>query len=562
MTVADADDEQYLTRLKHALRSGSHKVRQQELSRLTPETLEPTMASAGMPDDMRKHVIEGFDGHVRELAALYDGPFISAMHDMAVKALGPDAERVGDVYVRILPTDSINAQVFTAPSGRRVIALNEGILLAAPLAFHCAWELTNGRLEFVDAARGLHALAIFSRTGDVDALGSSPAAFAGLNPWARGPVNIAIDIEVFQLLHEFGHVVRDLDQSVSDRRAPSSQHDVELAADLYAIDCLRASRDDAQRVFWSVALLLRFCSLCELVWDDAPSVTHPSPGARWAAIKRSLNATGECVDMAMADEVDRIFDATEELMREIRRAADRSREKLLAKLGLDQPVLANTELSPGDGLEDTVTSRVRELLGKLSFRTSASSEGPAKPTAIVGEISVLLDIGYFASLHGDPAAAVEWLQPIVDRPLSPEFVHRGWLQLATALERADRFEEAEQLLVNAMASAEGAIEADILYELGIVYLRADRDADAVVPMKRAAAAYTRDGRDWKAGNAHLALAQVAAERGDQPAARDEALAAQSLYAVDGRPLTPEVADVLDRLLAIEADSPRPAPEPL
>lgn len=264
------------------------------------------------------------------VSEMYRGQLVSILRDTALDFAGDDRLRLEDAYVVLLPTEQLNARVFKAPSGRGVIVLNHAVILHVQLLVRTVLGFMTWHTEVPyshDVSQEAFALAIialarFVALGNWDALRGHQEAL--MPPNARGPDTQTIKwaelIEIFILLHEYGHLVHGhLEEGVEpsplegDLLEVPKRHQQEYVADAYAVQRLVKTNQEhlfPRDVAFIVGLVLRFFVFCERLYEPArPSTTHPTSEERWERVKEITNVAE--TPGAVASQLDSAFAAIE-----------------------------------------------------------------------------------------------------------------------------------------------------------------------------------------------------------------------------------------------------------
>ncbi|HLY22030.1 MAG TPA: hypothetical protein VKT83_06135 [bacterium] len=241
----------------------------------------------------------------------FRGRFVQFLKDKTLSFTGDDRNRLRGIPVGLLPSWELNACAIQTPRGGVVIILNQGIIRHVTLIYRCALAFMTWKDEEPfcrDAPQqayggALIGLAQYAVTGDFSHVLHHRAGlvFPSLKSYENSTILFSLLMEIFILLHEYGHVVKD--HLSPDKVSPAfagklpNMHQYtksqrqEFEADQYAIDRLSSKvvgRVQPHDLAFAPGLVLKFLELCECVAQrlNAPlPKTHPPAGARWERIK-------------------------------------------------------------------------------------------------------------------------------------------------------------------------------------------------------------------------------------------------------------------------------------
>jgi hypothetical protein len=272
-----------------------------------------------------------------ELASLekaYRGQFISELKKAALRITGDDEARLTAIPVGLLPTQELNACAVATPMHGAVILLNHGVIAQLMLVCRCAVAFVTWHSDEPfcrDApqwayARALIALARYVVTGDSRLLSEhlETLRFPSLSDYDKTTIAFTEMMELYILLHEYGHVIRGHLKESTLRTAFSGRlPDVmeytktereEFEADEYAVTRLIQYGKNgglrASDVAFSTGLVMKFFELCDNVESILGSLeprTHPPASERWARIKNISRLSA--FPGALAGSLDQAFQA-------------------------------------------------------------------------------------------------------------------------------------------------------------------------------------------------------------------------------------------------------------
>ncbi len=237
----------------------------------------------------------------------FRGTLIGRLRESALSMTGADRETLESIPVGMLPLETLNGRISATPHGGAIIVLNEAVVNVLGLILRCIFAIATCQAidpksapSYVDVLIGLARVAT---TGDIIA-SMKPSHRDILTALAVPDDNftdLAITIEEFILLHEYGHFrlghLDSIKPTLAQDRAtePSQAHNAEFEADAYAVACL-LSRYPQERAAVACGSLMHFFGLCEilaLVFGSSSETdtylammsSHPSGHARWERIK-------------------------------------------------------------------------------------------------------------------------------------------------------------------------------------------------------------------------------------------------------------------------------------
>lgn len=249
----------------------------------------------------------------------FRGRFIETLRRAALDIIRDDRRLVDQVPVGLLPTLELNACAIATPRGGAVIVLDHGVMGQLALVLRCALAFItwydhtpfcrdSPQRAYAEALIGL---ARFCVTGSVDGMAQhrETLSFPSLGDYDNETMTFSFLMQVFILLHEYGHVVRGhlsanrLRPAFAGRcprlREYTKSEVEEFEADEYAVrQLLRAGIAKGLRstdVAWVVGLLFKFFDLCELVTTPAAKFrerTHPPAVDRWERVKAQTLLSG------------------------------------------------------------------------------------------------------------------------------------------------------------------------------------------------------------------------------------------------------------------------------
>lgn len=259
------------------------------------------------PDELDK-AVEVFR-EVHSPSLYFRGNFIDTIRRVALESLKPYRRQLEGIPVGCLPTGILNATAFQTPRGGAVIVLDQGVFFQLGMLVRCyfAYYTWNAPDHYAGgepychdhsrAAFGLtiQQLAAYVATGDLDELRKITTWKCPSLPVYDQLVEVfAFGIELFIMVHEFGHVVLNHFLTCTPhplRLQPAGEVTLyrnselqEFEADEFAFRHLPTAGLRPTDVAFSCGLLLNFFHLAELI--RPPQIrTHPPALARWERIK-------------------------------------------------------------------------------------------------------------------------------------------------------------------------------------------------------------------------------------------------------------------------------------
>jgi hypothetical protein len=322
-------DEEFLFHLYSSMHDESwlKDIKQAYEEHFNVEALYADAVAAGicMPNEIGnfKNAIE--EGLFSEQG--FRGTFITGLKTIAVALTTSDRDRVSSIPVGLLPSRELNACAVVTPRGGAVIILNNGVIALLVDFCRCALALltwNRSRPYCRDASKEAYARAIVglarcASTGDSRYAAPHRATlrFPSLGYCDNTYIALCNLIEVFILLHEYGHVIRG--HLVSGRVRPafggqfpdiqeySKSELEEFEADEYAIHKLiEFSGVGRSTEAVAAGVLLKFFDICELLKFPDVTRTHPPADHRWERIKTQMHLLGLSSKFAL--ELDGAFD--------------------------------------------------------------------------------------------------------------------------------------------------------------------------------------------------------------------------------------------------------------
>ncbi len=228
----------------------------------------------------------------------FKGEYVEALRTDALSMCGADEAALEHVHVGIVPRATFNSQVVPTPSGGEVIVLNHTLLAIIPLVVNCIMAIATrntsepyaagaSQAAFAEALAGLARVAA---SGDTRELGIDVRPLHCFDPYEPRAQRVSFSIQLFMLLHEFGHIAIDRRCVVVQPNALSEQQQAwrdEFAADEFAVSRMLAGRFNKGDVAFAAGCLIGFLLVCEsLPQSKLDRWSHPSALARWQRIKR------------------------------------------------------------------------------------------------------------------------------------------------------------------------------------------------------------------------------------------------------------------------------------
>ena len=213
-------DEEYLALLYESTKDDSYITSMRTACQEAFEVNEQfgILVSAGVYEPTQLSEYSTLSRETFSLDLAFRGRFIRTLQDMAFNVLGDDRRRVEGIPVGLLPTGELNACAIATPRGGAVILLDHGVI--AQLAYLCRTALAfitwrsdqpfcrdSSQSAYAEALLGL---ARFTMTGDFIELTrhKQTLRFPSINDYDDTTTTFCVLMELFILLHEYGHVVR------------------------------------------------------------------------------------------------------------------------------------------------------------------------------------------------------------------------------------------------------------------------------------------------------------------------------------------------------------------
>ena len=263
----------------------------------------------------------------------FRGPKIAMLREAAAPCLTAAERWLLDVPIGFLHTEELNGCAVLAPSGGKVLLIDMGVLLHMTLLGRSIMALTSwGAPEpfchdhppvawfTTIILLAHHASSLDDRHLERITTWNCPT----LGEWDRTSAKFAMSVELFVLLHEYGHVALDhLDRhrvvARDDLQVFATNHRQELEADLFGYRH-HAQGTNAGAAAIAASTFFRFADVIEHVLHGAPRATrtHPSGRERLQHLKDSEPLAGKAAE-AVA-QVERVFDKVIEVLPEFRSA--------------------------------------------------------------------------------------------------------------------------------------------------------------------------------------------------------------------------------------------------
>ena len=225
----------------------------------------------------------------------FKGEYVEALRADALSMCGADKAALEQVHVGVVPRATFNSQVVPAPSRREVIVLNQTLLAIIPLVVKCIMAIATGNTSepyatgasqaaFAEALAGLARVAI---SGDTRELGIDVRPLHYFDPYELGAQRVSFSIQLFMLLHEFGHIAIDRRRVVVQPTTSALSEQQQAWRDEFAVSRMLAGRFNKGDVAFAAGCLIGFLLVCEsLPQSKLDRCSHPSALARWQRIKR------------------------------------------------------------------------------------------------------------------------------------------------------------------------------------------------------------------------------------------------------------------------------------
>jgi hypothetical protein len=236
----------------------------------------------------------------------FRGDYINFLRQVALRAAGRHIDRLKDIPVGCLPTRLLNAAAFRTPRGGAVIVLDHGVIfhLGMLVRSYVAWRSWRAPDPYCrdhsqdNFARTILLLAHFSVSGDGKYLRDITTWRCPSLPMHDELVEgLALGIELFIMLHEFGHIALNhlarirpvmlITQPSTELSIYTNSEKQEFEADEFAFRHYGTIRRRLDDVAFGCGLLFHFFNLCELISPSLPNEprTHPPALQRWEKIK-------------------------------------------------------------------------------------------------------------------------------------------------------------------------------------------------------------------------------------------------------------------------------------
>jgi hypothetical protein len=230
----------------------------------------------------------------------FKGEYVEALRADALSMCGAHEAALEHVHVGVVPRATFNSQAVPTPSGNEVIVLNHTLLAIIPLVVKCIMAIATrntsepyatgaSQAAFAEALAGLARVAV---SGDTRELGIDVGPLHCFDPYELRAQRVSFSIQLFMLLHEFGHIAIDRRRVVVQptTSALSEQQQAwrdEFAADEFAVSRMLAGRFNKGDVAFAAGCLIGLLLVCEsLPQSKLDRWSHPSALARWQRIKR------------------------------------------------------------------------------------------------------------------------------------------------------------------------------------------------------------------------------------------------------------------------------------
>jgi|SRR5215204_2791038 len=227
----------------------------------------------------------------------------------ALTFLRDEATAVEGIPVGLLPSRELNAAAVRTPRNGAVILPNSLVFGVLPVLFFCyaaldSWETEDPvttEISDLALADAILSLAAYCATSDPACLRGVPAV-ASYGAEDEEMIEMAVMMECFILLHEYGHILKghlssdhitalEMDNGESQIAAFHTRWNHEYEADAFAVARMMATGTGTLRMsdvaVWP-GLLLSFFGLVETVaLDLSPSqlpATHPPAQERWRRV--------------------------------------------------------------------------------------------------------------------------------------------------------------------------------------------------------------------------------------------------------------------------------------
>jgi hypothetical protein len=310
MTTDLPSDEEYMAYVYNVLKDSSYIS---EIADIYEQaySAQDRFAVAVAAGAVNQDEFESFSAFTRESHMLEDafrGKFIQALRDMTLAAIRDDRHRVNGIPVGLLPSRELNACAIATPRGGALILLNHAVigLLAhfyrctvAFITWHTATPFCRDASQdaYAEALLGLARSVVTGNFAEV-AAHKHTLNFRSLSDYERSTITFCQMMEMFILLHEYGHVIRGhlstsklrpaFGGQLPGLRAYSKSELQEFEADEYAIDQIHRAGLGWSDVALVAGLVMKFFELCESLGppgEPGSEPTHPPAQHRWDRIK-------------------------------------------------------------------------------------------------------------------------------------------------------------------------------------------------------------------------------------------------------------------------------------
>jgi hypothetical protein len=290
------------------------------------------LVAAGVyqPDEIEKFKEISLETYSLDKA--FRGEFINSLKQMALMVVEDDREYLTSIPVGLLPSRELNACAIRTPSNGAVIILNQGVIGQLMYVCRCtlsfiSWQSNTPFCRDAsqgDYAKALIGLAKYVMTGDSKYIVrfKDVLQFPSLSDYEETTILFCQLMELFILLHEYGHVVKGHLNSASIRTAfdgelpelqeYSKSEQQEFEADQYAINQLIQKGVEGglrqSDIALCAGLVMKFFELCEAVSPSdhtSGTRTHPPARDRWEKIKTHTSL--ESANGALALNLDPAF---------------------------------------------------------------------------------------------------------------------------------------------------------------------------------------------------------------------------------------------------------------
>jgi hypothetical protein len=297
-------DEEYLEQLHEMLKDDEWIAVQERYM-----THEDAVAAAKMYIAEGSFMDARFDDLVDAIeeatapSRFFRGQYIRFLRHIALSATEEHTENLKDIPVACLPTQLLNAAAFRTPRGGAIILMDQGVIfhLGLLVRSYLAWRFWHSPEPYCrdhsqdEFALTILRLAHFSATGKREFLQAITTWKCPSLPLHEEIVEaVALGIEIFIILHEFGHVGLNhlaISHAISFATEPrgeltvyTNSEEQEFEADEFAFKHYCRIRERPDDIAFGCALLFHFFNLCERI--SPPKVrTHPPALHRWNRIR-------------------------------------------------------------------------------------------------------------------------------------------------------------------------------------------------------------------------------------------------------------------------------------